>query len=131
MATVYTHTIGTTYKTDSGTVASPVATYTNSAQAGVNTTIAPSTTNHELDIEFLHTEVWSIVLFASGALTIKTNSTTTPGDTITLSAGQALIWAHDYVADNPFTADVTKLYVTNASTTVTSTFKLEALLAAG
>lgn len=128
MANTYTHSVGTTYKTDSGTIASVTATYTNGAEFGVNTTIAPSTTNHEIDIEFLHTAVWSVVLFASAALTIKTNSSTTPGDTINLAANQALIWAHDHTEDAPFSADVTKLFITNSSSTVTAVFKVEGLL---
>ena len=48
-------------------------------------------------------------------LTIETNDGTTPDDTITLSANVPLLWTSTGYLANPFSADVTALYVTNAS----------------
>jgi hypothetical protein len=70
----------------------------------------------------------SIAIVASGALTVKTNSSSSPADTITLTDSmKAVIWYTGSVFDNPLTTDVTALYVSNAGADAV-TFKLVALL---
>lgn len=49
--------------------------------------------------------------------TIKTNSSSTPDDTFTITATNGVCWINKPgVAANPFSADVTKIFVTNTGT---------------
>ncbi len=59
----------------------------------------------------------SLCLSSDVALTIKTNSSGSPTDTIVLVAGQALVWtlATDTLAKCPITATITSLFITNAA----------------
>jgi hypothetical protein len=45
---------------------------------------------------------------------IETNSSSAPADTFTLKAGCPLVWYADGGLPNPFSVDVTKIYITNA-----------------
>ena len=58
---------------------------------------------------------------------MKTNSTGAPQETITLTAGQAVIWAHDHTEAIPFAGPITKMYVTNAGAAI-ARFRVSALL---
>ncbi len=68
----------------------------------------------------------SLCLYCDVAVTIKTNSSGSPTDTITLVAGQAHVWvlATDTLANCPITANITALYITNAAL---ASFKLRSL----
>lgn len=59
-------------------------------------------------------------------VTLETNSSDTPDDTIVLQAGVPLIWRLADYYTNLITADVTSLYVTNASSAV-AVLNIEAL----
>lgn len=57
-----------------------------------------------------------LFLVADGVLTIKTNSTSSPGDTITTVANKPIVLRNGGAwPATSFAADVTKLYVTNAT----------------
>lgn len=56
-------------------------------------------------------------------LTVETNDGTTPGDTIALVAGVPLVWHNQSYHANPFSVDITALYLTNASGAA-ATFRL-------
>ena len=45
-------------------------------------------------------------------LTVKTNSSSTPDDTLTLKAGVPISWHENSNHSKPLTVDVTKIYVT-------------------
>lgn len=49
------------------------------------------------------------------ALTIETNSGSSPADTITLTAGRPVIWDHLSGETNPLTTDVTAFYITEGA----------------
>lgn len=123
----FTHVKGVTYKNDAGTIASVTNTYTGNAEANLELSVAASTTNGEHDLVFTAASIVSLCIYATAALTIKTNSTSAPDDTIALAAGEAITWASGDSATSPFTVDVTKLYITNASSTVASTLKIRVL----
>lgn len=92
-------------------------------------TIATSgTPNVEVDVAFAFAKVKSMLLYSTTGMTIKTNSTGAPDDTLTLAAGQALVWNTNDPSVCPFTADVTKLYFTNASASVVASVKVRVLL---
>ena len=111
----------------------------------INLTEIPSG-NHELNIDDIisspatdtpihwscqRDSLQSIVLWSDQPLTICTNdlSTGTPQETISLVAGQDVIWtlATDGIDKCPFAGDVTSLYVTNPSSLVHAQLKIRAL----
>lgn len=57
----------------------------------------------------------SIYILASTPLTIKTNSSGSPADTLALAAGVPFLWIAASGLTVPFTADITALYLTNAT----------------
>jgi hypothetical protein len=115
------------YTGNGNAVSSLAGSYTGDADAGLDTTIAASTTNQEFDIKFPHATIQSLVVFSSLDLTLLTNSTSMPGNTLNLKAGVGVYWGQDWAGDCPFTADVTKIYVTNASGTTASSLKIRVL----
>lgn len=111
----FTHTLGTTYRTGSGTIASISASYTGEGEVDLDTTVALSTTNKEFDIQFIKTDVISMIMFSDKAVTIKTNSSGSPSDTISLAAGMPLVWNTDVPTAIPLAGPVSKIFVTNAT----------------
>jgi hypothetical protein len=98
------------------TVSGGSRTFTGSGVLAVDETIANGASNVQVAFAVTLTLIKAIAIKASRAVTIKTNDSTTPDDTITLAAGQALFWGNDEDTGRlPFTVDVTALYVSNAS----------------
>lgn len=109
-----------------------VQSVTNSQSKSLDIALAASTTNHEEDMVLTRAQIKSILLKVTGGdLTIKTNSTGSPGDTVVMAAGAELFWCPTdtnilaFGADPFPTADVTKLYL---SSTAGCTFQLRAIV---
>ncbi len=60
-------------------------------------------------------EVAMIAIKSTQAITIETNDGTTPADTLSLAANVPLVFSGAAGETNPFTTDITELFVTNAS----------------
>ena len=129
MADVFTHTLTTGYKTDEGTVTSVGQSFTGDGELGVNDSVAASTTNKHYAVAVTKTQIVAMVLYASKAVTIKTNSSSTPQETITLADGAQITWYSTSTATCPFSSDVTGFYVTNAGSSASS-IKFRFLLSA-
>ncbi len=130
MATgVFTHSITKGYKTDEGTVTSVVTSITGDAEAGVEATLAVGATNQLFTVAITRSQILSICLFASTSMTVKTNSSSTPQDTISIAAGGQVVYegAGASGAVNPFSGNITALYVTNNDPKA-GNFKLRVLL---
>lgn len=114
----------TTAVVDGDTSFSTSTTTTVTTVVTMEETVGPSVTDqaHVVGIDISELDVFYMV--ADGALTVQTNDGTTPADTFTLVANQPVIFLNG--GTNPFSADVTALYLTNASSTATVTFKLYA-----
>lgn len=82
------------------------------AEANVDETIPSSSTNKEVAFVMDASQMKTLLITADKACTIKTNDGTTPDDTITLPAGTCLMWSATSGLANPFSADVTALFVT-------------------
>lgn len=108
-----THTLGLTYKTDAGTIASTTDTYTADTDYTIDEQIPASTTNKEIDLSLTKANIKSMVMYSDQAITIKTNSTVA-SDTIQLAAKIALVWNTDSQFSIPFAGNVTKFFITNA-----------------
>jgi hypothetical protein len=104
-------TLGTTFYGENRTI-------TCDAQSSLPSQVVnASTTNQEISyfVDFSQLGAQScMVLYSTQDLTIKTNSSGSPTDTITLTANGARVWAGGE-SSCPFSADVTKIYVTNAT----------------
>lgn len=109
----FTHTIGVTYKTAEGTIASTTDTYTADAEYALDDTVAASTTNKEFDLSLTKANIKSMVLYSDQAVTIKTNSTVA-SDTIVLAAKVQLVWNTDSQFSIPFSGNITKFFITNS-----------------
>ncbi len=130
MATgVFTHSITKGYKTDEGTVTSVVTSITGNAEEGLETTLAVGATNQLFTVAITKTQILSVCLFCSTSCTVKTNSSSTPQDTIAISAGGQVVYEGAGAAGpaNPFSGNITALYVTNNDAKA-GNFKLRVLL---
>ncbi len=112
----FTHTVGITYRTAAGTIASTTDSYNADGEVNLESTIAAGANNAEHDIAFDPATVKSMVLYSNQALTIRTNNNAAPIDTIALSANKQVTWNEDHTEDIPFNnaVPITKFFVTNA-----------------
>lgn len=110
----FTHTVVETYKTGTGTFASVSNTFNSSTELSIDESVPDATTNYEIDVAVTLANVQSMVLYCDQDVTIKTNDSGTPDDTIALAGGTAIIWNTSRLETNPLTVDLTALYVTNA-----------------
>lgn len=86
----------------------------------INTSVPASTANQLLTLAFTHTTLQAIFLLSNQNLTIKTNSSSSPAQTINLLAGIPYRWSLSagYFA-NPITAAVTAFYLTTPGAAAT------------
>lgn len=77
--------------------------------------VANPTTDLAIALAFTAAKVKSVYLLSTQDVTLETNSGSSPTDTIALKAGSAIKWKSGGSGSNPFTANVTGLFVTNAS----------------
>jgi hypothetical protein len=113
----FTDTVTTSYSGNGRAVSGKTGTYTGSKDAGVAVVVPANTTNQLITIAFPVAGIVSLVFSGSQNLTVKTNNSGSPINTLAVKANSDLIWANDYVGTNPLTADVTAFYVTNATST--------------
>jgi hypothetical protein len=86
------------------------------ADINVNQTFAAGTSDQLLSLAFTAANVQGVWLLATQNMTIKTNSSGSPAQTISLVAGIPLYWeASAGYFTNPFTSDVTAFYVSCTS----------------
>lgn len=123
----YTHRMTSTFSR-SGWSDQQIVDKTGTGEATVDEAIIAGGTNVLVNVAFAYATLKSVYLICDQGLTIKTNSSSAPDNTITLVAAQPMWW-HDTIGSaNPFTANVTKVYVTNASGTLVANFRLVALV---
>jgi hypothetical protein len=123
---MFTHNITTQYSDNAGLVTMQANPYNGQTQAAFDGTIAANTTNQLVSISWPVTGMQSVLLSSNVNLTVLTNSTTTPGQTINLLANIPIVWGPQQGGANPITVAVTALYVTNG-TANPATFKVRAL----
>jgi hypothetical protein len=109
-----THTIGTTWENGTAGVSTRKQ-ITSDSEINVDVVIASATTNGQIVCAIDISELKSIVLNSTKDVTVKTNDGSSPDDTFTLKANNPLVWNSESPTANPFSADITDLYVTNAS----------------
>lgn len=129
MATgVFTHSITTGYKSDEGSITSVIKSFTGDSETGIEDNLAVGATNKHYALAVTIAQIVAMVLFASTSMTVKTNSSTTPQETINVGAGQQVVWTNDgSLGAIPFAGNLTGFYVTNNDAKV-GNFKFRALL---
>lgn len=107
------HTI--TIKTASSESSSISSSYTETGttEISIDQSFSASTTDSLVSLSFTTSNIQSIELVSTQAMTIQTNSGSTPDNTITLVANVPFQWSRTpgYFS-NPFTANVTAFYIT-------------------
>lgn len=80
-----------------------------------NIAVAANATNQQEAVAFSHTNLRQIYIKSDVTLTLKTNSTSSPDNTITITAGVPFVWNYQSGITNPFSAAVATCYFTNAT----------------
>lgn len=106
-----THTIAQTYQAAGGAVVTSVS-VTADAELNVDVTLSASTSDKEIDFILDQDNAQALCLYCSAACTIKTNSSSAPDDTISLTAGVAVLCKSNAEVLALLSADITKIYVT-------------------
>lgn len=125
MANSITHRITTSVRTNAGTV-SGISAYdiTGTAETNVELNALAIGTNTAQDFTADVSQCTSLVILwtpasGSSSMTIKTNSSGSPVDTLTILATKALIWNTQILATLgtvcPLTTDVTSLFLTTTA----------------
>ena len=110
-----THVTNDTFQEGSTSLAGTPVVITTDAEANFDKTLTASQANLEIDIAFPYTRIKSFYVLAQGACTLKINSSTDPDVTITLAAGQPLKWRYVDAAANPFSTNVSSIFLTDTS----------------
>lgn len=95
--------------------------YTIQSEIEVEESVADGVTDQEHLLAIDVSQLKGFYMSCDVALTVETNSGSTPQETFTLAAGEAIVWETGDTAI--FSGDVTALYLTNASGSA-GTFKL-------
>lgn len=112
----FTHRISQSYNDAIGQVASIQGSYSGQNSKEFDGSVPANTTGFAIPLAFTKASMQALCLTSNQPVTLKTNSESSPGQTITLAAGQVIYWGSDFTAPNPITADVTALYCDNAGT---------------
>lgn len=92
--------------------------YTADGEKNTEITVPNGTTNQQINIALEvdpTNKVVSVLINASVAMTLKTNSSGTPQETFSLTANSPILYRNDDGRANIFAGDVTSFFVTNAS----------------
>jgi len=114
---LFIHSVGVLYKDDAGTISSTTHSYTDDTEIGVKEVISAGVTNKEIDITLVVASLKSLVLYCDQIVTLKTNSTSAPQETIVMAALTEIVWTTDGLAGRttiPFAGNITKFYISNA-----------------
>ncbi len=78
--------------------------------------IAANQTNKEIDWAFTLANAKAYAICATQDCTVKTNSSSSPQETLTLKANQALVWRENDPSTMHFLSnDITQIFVTNTT----------------
>lgn len=123
-----THRIGVTYNGGAGQVSSVQRSFTGDGEVRYTGTIAAGASNVQVTLALTRSAVKSLVFYSDKAVSIKTNSSSSPTDTITLADGEARVWGNDEnLSRLAITADVTAIYISNAGS-APANVRIEALV---
>lgn len=122
----YTHTHPESVTTSSGTVGASVAVTGTGRSSISQESITTGTTNQQLLVAFPVSGLKSLIIYSTYDVTLKINSSGTPDQTLSIQAGEALIWRTGGYYTCPIDQAVTTMYVSNSSGS-TATLDIEAI----
>jgi len=126
---IFTHLRSVSYSVDGAQVVNVNTTQTGTEEQNVDVEISASTTNEQLNFAITLANLKSAMLYADNPVALKTNSTGSPQETITLGPGQEIAWQTGDPGSAPFAGNVTTVFATNSSTTTPVNVKIRALSA--
>lgn len=110
----FTHQIERTWKRGNDSVVA-VETVTSDSEANQDVAVADGQTAFHTVLAIDVSQLKSLFIKSDQDITIKTNSSGSPTDTIDVVANIPLMWTPDCGFDCPLSADVTGLYIANDS----------------
>lgn len=112
----FTHTMTTAWSNGSRTIEASKQYSGDGQLASRDVDVPDSSTDWLVNWTCDFSQLQAIFILCDKAIIIETNDGSSPGDTLTLAANVPFEWRKDdSVHDNPFTVDVTALYVTTGS----------------
>lgn len=124
---LFTHVRSVAYAVGGAQIVNVATTLTGDEEQDIDIEVAVSTTNELQNFAITKANLQAVLIYADGALGLKTNSTSAPQDTITLTAGQEIAWMNGDAAACPFSSNVSAIYVTNSSTSTPVNLKIRSL----
>lgn len=100
--------------------------YSGGTRASLDEAIPAEQTDLELEFAMALTGLQMLVISATCAMTLKTNSSGDPDDTLSLVADSPYVWTADSLDACLITAAITSLFVSTAAG-VSGTLKIEAI----
>ena len=101
----------------SGSTRSLTNEYSASKLIRIEDAVVEATVDQLVQVAFTIATMVSCYIYSTQNMTLKTNSSGTPQETINLKANVPLIWNTDSYGSNPFSGDITAMYVSNSSGT--------------
>lgn len=116
----FTHTHAVTFSSRGAILSSTSESVSADSEVAFDGTAVGSGTNSgvtEIDLAFTRANVKSLIILASAALSLKTNSSGAPDQTMLLAAGRPVVWKNTDQGACPIEDDITALFAVNASGT--------------
>lgn len=88
---------------------------TADAYSGYAGVIADGATDQQVAVACRQAGLQMALLYSDQDVTLKTNSSSVPQETIALTATTPVLFVKDELGSNPFAGNVTTMYITNAS----------------
>lgn len=111
-----TYTVTTKLEKDGINLQEKSVSVSGGREQAIDVNIADSTTDDEVAFTADVSLMQAIYIVSDQAVTIETNSGSTPDDTIVLVADEPVQWNASSKLTNPITADITtNIFITNAS----------------
>lgn len=110
-----THTVTKVWQGSNSLPLSQSVSLTALEELNFDFTLAASTTNQQINLAFVKADLQSIFISSNQTITLKTNSTGSPQDTLTITAGDPFQWDINSGIPNPFAGSVTTAYLTNGT----------------
>jgi hypothetical protein len=102
---------------------------TGQEEINVGIAIAPSSTNQQIaNFAFTLAKLQGVYILSDQNLTLKTNSTGSPQDTITITANEPFEWNNTSGIAAPFAGSVTALYVTTGAILASANLNIKTLV---
>lgn len=107
----------TTYEFTRGGVGRVTGSIETTGNGETNRNVAaPAATVTEVDVDFAFADLKRVLVISDKDFSLKTNSSGSPADTIAIKAGKPFVWEADTgYFDNPFTVDVTSIFIDNGA----------------